>query len=447
MTFIRRSRMIFWLIRGLAIKYTRSLLVGFAIGFIVSFTFWRIYPTFLKQYFYPTIRIGLVGDFTPSTLPRQIQNQISSGLTRLNPDGDVVPGLAMSWEATNSGKLFIFHLRNDLSWQDGQKMTAMDVNYNIKDVHFKKPDNWTIEASLDEPYGPFPVLVSKPLFRNSLIGFGDYKICCLNLNGETFKSLKLLPIVNDYSTPDIEYHFYRTENQAIMAYKLGEIDELDEITDPGDLVKWGKTQVIPHTKYNRITAIFFNLKNPLLSEKNFREALGYALPKFTVERAYQPIPKTSWAYTDKVRQYEPDATEVDKLLKASKIGTSSAQLTLSAFSQYLDDAQSIADSWTKAGIKTSVKVENTIPPDYEALLTAFDVPPDPDQYQYWHSTQISTNITGYVNVKIDKLLEDGRQTTDIEARKKIYADFARRLVDDSPALFLYYAQTFTIKRH
>jgi peptide/nickel transport system substrate-binding protein len=79
-------------------------------------------------------------------------------------------------------------------------------------------------------------------------------------------------------------------------------------------------------------------------------------------------------------------------------------------------------------------------------LSALEIPPDPDQYPFWHSTQTQTNITGFSNVKIDKLLEDARQEIDTEKRKTIYADFQRRITDEAPAVFLYYAKSYTIKR-
>ena len=113
----------------------------------------------------------------------------------------------------------------------------------------------------------------------------------------------------------------------------------------------------------------------------------------------------------------------------------------------METAQAIADSWTALGIHTQVRVENSVPSSFQVLLAAQELPPDPDQYPFWHSTQTQTNVTGYdTNVKIDKLLEDGRQELDQEQRKKIYADFQRRLVEDVPAVFLYYPQTYTVRR-
>lgn len=62
------------------------------------------------------------------------------------------------------------------------------------------------------------------------------------------------------------------------------------------------------------------------------------------------------------------------------------------------------------------------------------MPKDPDQYILWHSDQVN-NIVRYKNLRIDKLLEDGRSVTNINERKEIYSDFQKYLMDDLPASF------------
>ena len=106
----------------------------------------------------------------------------------------------------------------------------------------------------------------------------------------------------------------------------------------------------------------------------------------------------------------------------------------------------IAKDWEKVGIKVNLQVISQIPSDYQAFLAIFDIPDDPDQYSMWHSTQTATNITRYQDPRIDKLLEDGRSEINIDARKRIYFDFQRFLVEDSPAVFLYYPTIYTIGR-
>jgi len=43
-------------------------------------------------------------------------------------------------------------------------------------------------------------------------------------------------------------------------------------------------------------------------------------------------------------------------------------------------------------------------------------------------------------------LEDGRKVYDTEERKKIYQDFQKYLVEEAPAVFLFYPELYTISR-
>lgn len=446
MTVGRAWRFYYRLIYELSAKYTSALIFGCVIGIIGSLSILRIIPVIQKTWFSPVERIGIVGDYTPTTLPVSIQQLISTGLTTVEDDGNVSPGLASRWEATQSGATYVFHLKSDLVWQNGKKVEAKDVNYNIKDVTFSVKDPHTLTASLKEPYSPFPSLVAKPIFGPGLLGFGAYKVASIHLKGENVTYLRLLPSIN-FTVPSKEFRFYRTEAQAIIAYKLGDIDTIEDITNTNGIRSWGNTTIIPNVHYNQLVVLFYNLKNDMLGERSFRQGLSYAIPNTDEEYAYSPISKKSWAYSDAVRHYDYDLTSAKKLFKSSQVSSESASLVISTFAPYLPFAQEIAKSWSGLGIPTGVNVINDLSNNYQVLLTAQNIPPDPDQYPFWHSTQESTNITHYVNVKIDKLLEDGRKELNQNARKKIYADFARRLVDDAPAAFLYYSKTYTVKRN
>lgn len=446
MTLLRECRLLFLITKELGHKYTKELVLGFVCGLILSIGFLRILPLIRQQWFIPVDRIGMVGDFTPATLPLPIQQYVSNGLTAVRQDGRLEPALATSWAATDSGKTFIFTLRRDAVWHNGKKVTAADINYNIRNVTFSPIDQYTLKANLKAPYSAFPAVVSKPLFLNALVGFGDYRVSNIQLKGDSVVYLKLVPLGKS-PNHEREYRFYNTEAEAILAFKLGEVNQVEDISTPGDLSNWGKSSVSAEINYNRIISVYFNTTNPQLSDKAIRQALAYAIPYRTdLERAYSPISKLSWAYSDKIKKYAFDMTAAKNLFGNTKEGSSSGHITISTFAPYLSDAQSIAASWTTLGITTDVKVENSIPADYQVLLSAQDVPPDPDQYPLWHSTQTDTNITNYTNVKIDKLLEDGRQEMDTSKRKTTYTDFQRYLTEDVPAAFLYYAKSYTIKR-
>lgn len=447
MTAARQWKIFYLVVVELAQKYTRALVAGFLIGLAFSLAFWKFSPFIEEQWFAPVERIGIVGTFTPNTLPQQIQTEISAGLTKIGTDGSPQPALAAAWVATDSGKTFTFYLKKNLVWHNNQPVTARDVNYNIRNVTFTVLNDYAIKATLDSAYSPFPTLVSKPLFLPGLIGFGDYKVSSITLNGDDVEYLKLIPAdVHMKQLKTKEYRFYNTEADAVTAYKIGDIDELVDLTGSYGLDRWGKSHVIPVTKYNQIVTLFFNLSDPTLSDRTYRHTLATALPKFSGEPALSPISKTSWAYTSDVKIYEPNLTEAKKQIESEKVSSESAHVTITTFAQYIDDAQAIAANWTSIGIPTDIQVVNSVPSNYQVLLSIQEVPPDPDQYPFWHSTQTTTNITGFANVKIDKLLEDGRQQVDTAERKSIYIDFQKRLVEEAPVLFLYYAKSFTVMR-
>lgn len=441
---LRKSRYIILVTRELYKKYTIPLLVGFLLGLFGMIAIRQFALRSASQLTAPAIHIGVVGDLTPATLPLSIQRLVSSGLSQLGPDGMPLPDLATKWESTDSGRTYVFTIADHALWHTKKKVEARDINYNIRDVTFSVDSSYAIRATLKEPFAPFLTLVSKPIIQTGLIGFGPFRVTSVRLKGDTLQSLRLEP-VSGQTTPAREYRFYRTEAAAALAFELGDVDILEDMSATEPFSTWKNASVSAHTRYDRAMALYFNTRGSALAEKNFRQALGFAVPELGFERAYSPIAKASWAYTDAIKKYEYNPGQTKKLMAASKVASQAAQLTISTFAQYVDVAQKIASSWTNIGVPTNVQVVNQVEP-FQVFLSAQSIPPDPDQYTLWHSTQTATNITGYINVKIDKLLEDGRREQDIEKRKKIYIDFAKRFVEDAPAIFLYYPTTYTITR-
>src|SRR3990167_5672180 len=210
---MRRIRFLFWVVRELTGKYKRSLLIGFLIGLAVAFAIGRFSITLSSQLFTKTVRVGIIGEFTPTTLPIKIQQKISNGLTQLSADGSPQASLALSWESTESGRLFLFHLRDGLTWHNEKSVSAKDINYNIRGATLNPIDERTLEVHLSTAYSPFPVLVAKPIFQAGLRGFGPYKVSAIRLKGDKVDYIKLVPFKDD-TLPVTEYRFYRTEALA-----------------------------------------------------------------------------------------------------------------------------------------------------------------------------------------------------------------------------------------
>jgi peptide/nickel transport system substrate-binding protein len=165
------------------------------------------------------------------------------------------------------------------------------------------------------------------------------------------------------------------------------------------------------------------------------------------QRNYGSFSPNSWVSENGLTTYSQDFEHAKLLLGESANSSQSSTFTLElkALPEYAKLAEQIKLLWAKIGIKTNIKIVDSFPSDFEVFLGEFNVSKDPDQYTLWHSSQ-TNNITHYVNLRIDKLLEDGRQTIDIAGRQKIYSDFQKYLLDDPPATFLYFPYEYTITR-
>jgi len=60
----------------------------------------------------------------------QVLQNIMEGLTRFDEDLKVQPALAESWEVSDDGLTYTFHLRTDVRWTDGRPVTADDFVYS-----------------------------------------------------------------------------------------------------------------------------------------------------------------------------------------------------------------------------------------------------------------------------------------------------------------------------
>jgi oligopeptide transport system substrate-binding protein len=63
------------------------------------------------------------------TVSIMVANGVLEGLIRVH-DGKVLPGMAETWEISEDGLTYTFHMR-DAQWSDGQKVTAKDFEYSF----------------------------------------------------------------------------------------------------------------------------------------------------------------------------------------------------------------------------------------------------------------------------------------------------------------------------
>ncbi len=97
---------------------------------------------------------------------------VFEGLTRFTETGAVVPGLAESWDISEDGLTYTFHLQEGVTFHDGTEMTAEDVKFTLDRARGEDSQNAqkglfaaietvevidprTVEVTLSQPEGTF----------------------------------------------------------------------------------------------------------------------------------------------------------------------------------------------------------------------------------------------------------------------------------------------------
>lgn len=218
------------------------------------------------------------------------------------------------------------------------------------------------------------------------------------------------------------------------------------------------------------TYLGYNLLNPLFADKRVRQSIAYAINKKEIIAGVLlgygtpctgPFPPESWAFNPDVKDYEHNPDKAIKLLSDAgwrknaeglleKDGKkfSFTVLVNQGNEARLKTAQIIKEQLKKVGIDMNIKVlewqamlhEFIYKKRFEAVIMGWALSRDPDIYDIWHSSKTKEgefNFISYKNEDVDKLLIQGRQTFDIEKRKKIYRRIHEILAEEQPYTFLY----------
>ncbi|MDO8621345.1 MAG: ABC transporter substrate-binding protein [Candidatus Levybacteria bacterium] len=448
-----RRRLIFWLFKAYLRRWGKIILIYFALGLLVFFVLRSILGFAINEITLARkSTIGIVGAYTIDDLPPSILYKISSGLTSVGDDGAPVSSIAKNWKIENNDKTYTFYLKKDIVFSDNIALTSDLINYSFSDVSIQRPDKHTIVFTLKNSYSPFLVTVSRPIFKSGFIGVGDYKIDNLKLNGNFVESIRLVAVKNPKDI--ISYQFYPTQDSLKTAFVLSEISKIASLEDVNfkntNFYFFRNVSVVKSTNYHKLVTLFYNTNDKDLSSKTLRESLSYSIPdSFSQgQKSNGSFSPLSFANVPGQDLYQQDLEHAKTLLdkyKESASQSAKLSITLLTLPKYKKTAENISSIWKGIGIETDIKIVNEVPSDFQVFLGDFNLSKDPDQYPLWHSSQIS-NITHYNNLRIDKILEDGRQTTDIEKRKTIYADFQKYIFSDPPASFLYFPYVYEVTR-
>src|SRR3989338_3882894 len=403
-----------------------------------------IFSQLKYQFFYNinNIILGFIGTYQEHDLPLEVTRLLSQSLAEADTAGRFKGKLLAGWEVNHDATVFKLKLKDNLQWADGSPIRVADLELAIPNLEVKNLDDKTLQITLKEAYSPFPSLLTKPIFKKGiLIVTGQYKITRLEKSRIFITKIELQPV--DSALPKISVRFYPNEKVALTGFNLGEAQALFALSNPKSFVGNAQVDLLQKGDYGKIVSILFQTKDVLLSNRSLRQALGFITPGIEDEIvADNPYPPKSWAYDQTAKKYLSNSDEASAALERAKAALSDEKLKQEIILTATPDLEAVGNKviteWKKLGLNVKLRVESGIAQNFQALLITQGIPQDPDQYFLWHTTQEKTNLTKYDSKRADKNLEDGRKIISESDRKEKYFDFQRTLLEDAPAIFLYF---------
>ena len=394
------------------------------------------------------------------------------------------PSLAESWETSDDQLTWTFTLRDGVTFHDGSTFDSADVVYSYRriiDENLTNADRFANVAAVEAP-DPRTVVIrlSQPT-PNLLERIGAFKgMAILPENAEQdldlateangtgpFKlessdaSSTVLTAYTDYwggapKIDGVEFRYITEPAAALTALQNGEVQWTDNVPpqqiqslEGDDSVE---LQTTPSVDYWYMS---MNYDRPPFDNRDVRRAISFAIDREAVAEAAwfgaaQPnetaIPRDSSFYFD-YAPFQPDPDQARQLLQQAGVQTplTMGLMVTDQFPETVTAAQVIASQLEPIGINVDIQtldfatwLDRQGKGDYDAFYLGWLGNLDPAAfYQDQHMTGGANNYQGYSNPQVDQLLQQGAVEPDQAARKQIYDQAAKIIVDDVSYLYLY----------
>ncbi|MDQ1261456.1 MAG: peptide/nickel transport system substrate-binding protein [Euryarchaeota archaeon] len=414
-----------------------------------------------------------------------------------------VPALAKSWEYLPDEKAYVFHLREGVTWNDGQPFTAQDVAFTVQYIkdhpyswvdsgiieEVEASDDNTVKITLKKDYAPFldqvagtlPIMpehvykdVSDPAnFKDdaALTGTGPFKL----VNYDKTQGTYLYEANENYyqGAPKVKQIKFVKISLEMSAAAL-EKGDVDAATVPGETVTDLKKKdfAVVEASHDWVAKIMVNHMKAPFSDAKFRQALYYAIDRQDLVDtglrgfglAGSPglyAPDNQW-YNVNQEQYSFDPAKAGQLLKElgyekkegsryyTKAGEPEA-IELLATATTERQGELIAKQLDAAGFKVNLRSVDAKTLDSLVGAWQFDLAlsghgglgGDPAILNKVVSDKKSFNSARYdEDAKLIDLLNEQIEEMDPAKRKELVDSAQELIAQDLPALPLYYTDTF-----
>ena len=454
------------------------------------------------------------------------------GLLKFDKNNDIVGGLAESWEHSEDGLTWTFHLRPDLKWSDGTALTANDFVYSWKRVadpntaapygydllnivagyeeasqgdldklQVEAPDDNTFVVHLSSPcvyfdkIAAFAVMV--PVQQATIEAAGDswatdpatyitdgpyYMTEFTDGSQIVFEKNPYYWDAENITFDKIVWHLIEDANTSYTAYNQGELDFIRHVP----------TEEIPTLQGNEefhveplmgTYYVTFNTQKAPFDDAKVREALSLAIDrKYVAETimqgtyspatnfvgsgvsdaaessSYEEVTKEKYGNHFDVDNYDANLEKAKALLAEAGYPNGEGFPAFDYLTNDADYHKAVAEylqsAWAELGLTMNVNIQEWKTVTADRRSGNFDVArngwvydwDDPSNMINLLETTNGNNDGKYSSAEFDKLIDDARNTTDINEHYDLLHQAEQVLLKDAAMAPIAYYNEFWLQK-
>ena len=433
-----------------------------------------------------TLDPALAGDAISATYVVEL----FGGLVTIDKDLNVVPDIAESWDISPDGRVYTFHLRDDVVFHYSNRLvTAQDFKYSMERAAdpatasivaeaylgdivgardmvrgradeisgIRVVDDFTLEITIDEPKPYFLAKLTYPTAfvvdrdqiesnpRNWLRkphGTGPYKLTEWRL-GESI----VLEANDRYhlGAPSVKtVEFLLSGGSILTMYQNNELDvagvsinDIERVQDPNDPL----SEEYVSADELSISYLGFNTQKPPFDDANVRRAFGMAIDREKIAQVLlmDMLPVAHSIMPPGLPGYNPDKVTITEIGGGATAGS---------------DTQAMIEMW-KDNLGVEVEIEQTEEATFwqdldkgrYQMFTAgwiMDYPDPEDILDILFYSKSRQNNTRYSNAEVDALLLQARTERDVATRMALYQQAEQIILDEAAWIPLYYGRDHVV---
>ena len=446
--------------------------------------------------------VGLDPHTTNATATRNMLENVYDTLVMFDHTLQITPGLAESWEASEDGLTWTFTLRPDVTFHNGDALTASDVVFSLNRItdpdiasprsgdfavveSVEAPDEATVVITLSEPFSPLLSKLAQSLnviVSERVASENDNDLNSVVVGTGPFTFVEYLPqtrlVLERYEAfwgtdaegdalpylDGVTFQFYPEPAARTTAVQTGNADWIEYVpaADVAILEADPDVQVVGGLSAN-FRSLYLNATRPPLGDPLVRQAIAYAVDEQAivdlalfgaggVAASGTTVPNGNFYAVESSPYVGRDAERARELLEEAGYGDGfSFDLYVTSTYDFLrTPAEIIQANLAEVGVTANIVAEDwsiylpTVQDfNFDATILGESGQSDPDDFLFdvFH-TGGGGNFGEYANPELDALLEEGRRVSSQEERDAVYQEAQALILDEAPHVFLFHSAQY-----